>query len=85
MNGPALNIKDSDAHRLAKELATRRGVSLTRAVKDALAEALAATPVNKTAKFDRLLEISKRFDELPVYDDRTVDEILGYDDDGLPS
>jgi hypothetical protein len=32
-----------------------------------------------------LQEIARRFDELPVLDDREPDEIIGYDEDGLPS
>jgi antitoxin VapB len=35
-----LNIKDPEAHRLAKELAEREGVSMTHAVTQALREAL---------------------------------------------
>jgi hypothetical protein len=32
----------------------------------------------------QLEEILRRLDELPVLDFRTPDEILGYDQDGLP-
>ena len=39
----ALNIKDATTHRLARELAERRGTTMTQAVADALAEALART------------------------------------------
>jgi antitoxin VapB len=32
-----------------------------------------------------LMEIARHFASLPVYDSRTSDEILGYDENGLPS
>ena len=81
----ALNIKDSRAHELARELAERRGTSLTRAVVDALSEALDRSAPPAVPKLDRLREISRRAAKLPVLDDRTPDEILGYDDHGMPS
>ncbi len=34
---------------------------------------------------DRLLEIAKECAALPVHDNRTPDEIIGYDENGLPS
>lgn len=76
----ALNIKDARTHRLARELAERRGTTLTRAVADALAEALERTPPAALAKLERLREISRRAASLPVLYSRTPDEILGYDE-----
>jgi antitoxin VapB len=81
----ALNIKDENAHRLARELAARRGTSLTQAVADALAEALNRTESTVQPKLERLREISRRAASLPVLDTRAADEILGYDDFGMPS
>lgn len=81
----ALNIKDEKAHELARELARRRGTSLTRAVTEALAEALDRTAPKVDAKLERLREISLRASRLPVLDDRSADEILGYDDTGMPT
>lgn len=34
---------------------------------------------------DELAEIADEFKQLPVFNTRTADEILGYDDNGLPS
>jgi len=34
---------------------------------------------------DELMEIAEHFANLPVLDDRTPEEILGYDENGLPS
>lgn len=85
-----LNIKDPEAHRLANELARRRGVSATRAVKAALAEALDRAPrdlpvidaderVRQTMAW--LAEGAKHW---PA--DKTSEELIDelYDDDGLP-
>jgi len=33
----------------------------------------------------RLADIVDRFSELPVLDDRDTDDIIGYDENGLPS
>lgn len=80
----ALNIKDARAHELARELAERRGTTLTRAVTDALTEALERSAPAALPKLERLREISARAAELPVLDLRSSEEILGYDDRGLP-
>jgi len=83
----ALSIKDDQADRLARELASATGESLTTAVREALRERLlrvkgrAAAPRLK----DELRAIRKRCARLPVLDRRSPDEILGYDEHGLPS
>jgi antitoxin VapB len=52
-----LNIKNPETHRLAKQLAARRGESLTTAVTVALREQLAREPepVRKKATMDELM------------------------------
>jgi antitoxin VapB len=83
----ALNIKDPTADRLVRELAATTGESITTAVTVAVRERLerigrmAPTEVRKQA----ILRIAREFAALPVLDDRTDEEILGYDDDGLPT
>jgi hypothetical protein len=37
------------------------------------------------ARLAKLKEIARRFDALPILDDREPDEILGYDENGLPT
>lgn len=81
----ALNIKDARTHELARELADRRGTTLTQAVADALTEALERTAPSAVPKLERLKEISRRAARLPVLDSRAPDEILGYDELGMPS
>ena len=81
----ALNIKDENTHELARELARRRGTTLTQAVTEALSEALDRSAPAAQPKFERLEEISRRAAALPVLDPRSAEEILGYDDQGLPT
>ncbi|MEZ5353239.1 MAG: type II toxin-antitoxin system VapB family antitoxin [Bryobacteraceae bacterium] len=79
-------MKDAEAHRMAVELASRTGKSLTQVVKDALREALerSAEPPGRAAEsmVARALEIARRSAARPVVDSRTPDEILGYGEDG---
>lgn len=83
----ALNIKDPTTDRLVRELAETTGESITTAVTIAVRERLervrgmAPAEVRKQA----ILRIAREFASLPVLDDRTPDEILGYDEDGLPT
>ena len=83
----ALSIKDPEADRLARELAGLTGESMTQAIKIALEERLQRirrTKVDQTL-LDDLMEIGRHCASLPDYDDRSADEILGYDENGLPS
>lgn len=82
----ALNIKNDEAHRMARELAEARGTTLTEAVASALEAALDATV--GTAEPDVLLaevaEIQSFVSDLPDRDPRHPSEILDYDEVGLP-
>lgn len=82
----ALSIKSEEADRLARELAAKRGVSLTEAVVSALKAELRRERSSKapSARAEKLLEIGRRCAAAPVFDTRTDDEILGYDENGLP-
>lgn len=86
-----MNIQDPQAHKMALELATLTGKSLTDAVKMALQQTLDQVKANQQTSpqsrplVERLNEIALRCAALPNYDDRSADEILGYDDHGLPS
>ena len=74
----ALTIKDPEADRLARELAALTGETLTTAVRTALAERLEQEHLVR-----RIREITEHFASLPVFDDRTPDEIIGYDENGM--
>ena len=83
----ALNIKDGETDRLARELARITGESITVAARVAIAERLQrvrsmyALRANESA----LREIIDRGRARALLDARPVDEILGYDEHGLPS
>lgn len=84
-----MNIKDPQAHSMARELAALTGQSLTDAVKMALQQALVGLKANQTASksrplSERLNEIAVRCAALPDYDDRSSNDILSYDENGLP-
>lgn len=78
-----LNIKSSEADRLARELTALTGESLTEAVTRALAERLDRCRVGSPARRALLRGIRERVSRLPIQDDRSDDEILGYDEEGL--
>lgn len=83
----ALNIKNPETERLARELARRRGQGITTVVTDALRreverERRKPRRENSEELHRRIDEIVKHFNALPVLDDRTDDEILGYNEHG---
>jgi antitoxin VapB len=79
-----LHINDPEADQLARELAELTGDTLENAVTEALRERL-----EKQRKVVRVLaevkEIQRRVAALPVLDSRTPEEIIGYDENGLPA
>lgn len=82
----SLNIKNPEAHRLAREVAERTGDSLTGAVVEALRLRLAAL---ERARPDpdilaAIADVQRLVATLPDLDTRPADEILGYDEAGLP-
>lgn len=83
-----LNIKNEEAHLLAKELAELTGESLTEAVTGALREALEGRRSRRAERtrslIGELTEIAEFTANLPVLDLRSADEILGYNDRGVP-
>ena len=84
-----LNIKDESAHRAARELAHVRGTSITDAVTTAIKEALECERRDRRRHLDGLTaaldEIALHCADLPLLDSRGPDEILGYDENGVPS
>jgi antitoxin VapB len=82
----ALNIRNPEVERLAAELARQTGESKTEAVTKALRDRLARVRRERTRRrlADELEQIAEHCASLPVLDNRTADEILGYDESGLP-
>lgn len=82
-----LNIKRPEAEQLAHALAKQTGETLTEAVILALRERLLRVQGKKAPSElqEVLLKIGHRCATLPDRDIRTPEEILGYDQHGLPS
>lgn len=81
----ALNIRNPETERLASEVARRTGETKTEAVTEALRERLARLRSRSTPRLaDELEAIADHCARLPVLDTRTPDEILAYDNRGLP-
>ncbi|HYZ83229.1 MAG TPA: type II toxin-antitoxin system VapB family antitoxin [Bryobacteraceae bacterium] len=83
----ALNIRNPEAERLAEELARYTGESKTEAVTKALRDRLERVRRERSTRglAERLAAIAEHFANLPELDPRTPDEILGYDEHGLPT
>ena len=84
----ALNIKNPATVALADELARRQGISKTAAIHQALSERLHSLGYGDVAQ-ERLLgelrAIRERVSRLPELDNRSDEEIIGYDDHGIPN
>lgn len=83
----AISIKSIEAEHLARNIAAKTGESITGAIVTALQERLDRLKNQRhnqtlTAQLDDIL---RRVDAMPPLDTRPEDEILGYDDDGLPN
>lgn len=81
-----LNIKDEKTHEMARKLANLTGETMSKAVKTAIEERLSRCEITKRRKgvAEKLNRIVDYCASLPVLDDRTADEIIGYDEFGLP-
>ena len=82
-----MSIKSPEAEELARKLAGATGETLTGAIVSALRERLDRIERQSQAAFlaDQLNEIALRAASLPEQDKRTPEEILGYDENGLPT
>jgi antitoxin VapB len=82
----ALSIKDRETDRLIRELAELTGETMTEAVRVAVEKRLEQERVRRgKAKglAERLNEIALHCAGLPIYDPRSPDEIIGYDEHGM--
>lgn len=83
----ALSIRNPETEKLARQVSRLTGETLTEAIGKSLEERLQRL---KCRRADRNLrrdieKILARVDALPELDTRTADEIIGYDENGLPS
>jgi len=81
-----LSIKNEATERLARKVAGETGESLTEAIQRSLEERWERL---KRHRRDSILagqieELLRRVDALPTLDSRAENEILGYDEDGVP-
>ncbi|HZY99201.1 MAG TPA: type II toxin-antitoxin system VapB family antitoxin [Candidatus Baltobacteraceae bacterium] len=82
----AFSVKDAETDRLVRELARETGETLTDAIQTAVRERLShVRAVRRPRLADDIARIARRCGRRPVRDDRTTEEILGYDEGGLPT
>ena len=82
----ALSIRNPKAEKLARKLAAESGETITQAITHALEERLERLRGRSTTTdlMEEILKISKRCSTIPDQDQRSADEILGYDSTGVP-
>jgi len=81
----AILIKDKEADEMIRTLAERTRESITDAVKQAVRERLERVPLSEdeiAARKRKLAELYAQWDAEPNVDDRTPDEIIGYNEYG---
>jgi antitoxin VapB len=82
-----LSIRNPETENLARQVSRLAGETMTEAITKSLRERLER--LQRTRKERNLRrdidEILARVDALPELDNRSADEILGYDENGLPS
>jgi antitoxin VapB len=85
-NNMALSIKNAVTERLARQIARETGESITEAIQRALEERLERLPQRRRGRImtEKLDDILRRIDALPTLDTRPEDDILGYDQQGIP-
>jgi antitoxin VapB len=84
----AISLKDPETDRLAREVAALTGETLTEAVRKALAERLDRErrrhAPDRIGLAERLNALGKECAALPDFDTRSADDIIGYDEFGVP-
>ena len=81
----AVLIKDEEADRLIRQLAERTGETITQAVRTAVAERLQRIPLSESEIAERkrrIAELLAEADAMSTIDNRTADEIIGYNEQG---
>ncbi|MGQ0673858.1 MAG: type II toxin-antitoxin system VapB family antitoxin [Hyphomicrobium sp.] len=79
-----------DTEQLARTLARQAGKAPEEIIRQALEERARTagiplpTKPRRKPSFERMMEISDRFAAYPVLDDRSPEDIIGYDEYGVP-
>jgi antitoxin VapB len=81
-----LFIKNEFAERLARQLASETGESLTEAIQKSLEERWERLKRRRKGHIltGQIEDLLRRVDALPNRDSRSENEILGYGEDGIP-
>ncbi len=82
-----ISIENEEIEELARKLAAFTGESITEAVKVSLADRYERLSGERSERslVERLNEIAMRCASRPIISDLTDDEILGYDEFGVPT
>jgi antitoxin VapB len=92
----SLDINDPEVERLAREVAEAAGETEVQALRNSLKERLERVrpepkvapgpvdPAEAQRRYEDIMEFARRWRALPVDDPRPFDEIVAYDDEGLP-
>lgn len=81
-----LSIKNDATERLARQVADETGESITEAIQKSLEERWQRLKARRRARVlsRQIDDILQRVDAMPTLDDRSPDEIIGYEEHGLP-
>jgi antitoxin VapB len=81
-----LSIEDPETERLARALSQLTGEDVATATRRAIEERLRrfGSQSRRTALLQDMADIRRRWSEMRIADDRSTDDILGYDAHGLP-
>jgi len=81
-----ISIRNPRVERLARDVSRHTGENMTQAIERALKERLAGLRASKerAAKLRAIRRLVDSVKRLPVLDHRTPEEILGFDEHGLP-
>jgi antitoxin VapB len=81
-----LSIRNESAERLARQVADETGESITEAIRKSLEERWnrLSRRRRERALSGQIEDLLRRVDQLPHLDSRPEDEILGYDEQGIP-
>ena len=81
----ALNVRNTETEKLAQAIVALTGETKTEAVTTTLKERLEQLKRRRKRLADELDEIARHCASLPLLDKRPDDEIIGYDEKGMPA
>jgi antitoxin VapB len=81
----AFSIKNDAADLLVRQLTAITGESLTAAVTESLRQRLERERIGRGSRAERMDNELDRIRELPVLNERSEQDIFGWDDIGLPT